>query len=295
MATLGSITLTGGLTITSPPPSFTISPAVSGKSVWVPSVDGALDLNTTGQWTIVPNSTFNIQAKIWGSGGGSYRRCGACALGPGGAGGAATGTIQLDNGTSYILVVGGTGDPDSGAAGSGGGYSGIFTTSKTQANARIMAGGGGECGFQGCGGPFGCEGGEAGGAGGGTTGQDAGPGGGTVSGTALQGGGGTSYSGGGGGGYWGGGGGSRATVSNGPVISGTGGSQTAGGTRADGTQGTSGGGGGGGSGFLHSSIINGTLYTGSGTTPGNSGDPNRGNAGGTTTSTGQPGKIYLYL
>lgn len=285
MAIMTNVTLSGGISLTSPPPQFTISPSVSGKSVWVPSVDGALDLNTDGTWTIVPNKTFNIQVKMWGSAGFSYQRCPSCALGPGGAGGAATGTMQLIDSTTYILRVGG------GASNGGGGYAGIFEGSVTQANARIIAGGGGGTGFN-CGGPFGCEGSGAGGAGGGTNGQNAGPGGGVSSGTALQGGEPGPNGGGGGGGYWGGGGGTRDNSQTG----GTGGTQTAGGTKAvDAPFGASGGAGGGGSGYLHSSIINGTLYSGLGTTPGNSSDPNRGTAGSTTTSTGRSGKIYLYL
>jgi hypothetical protein len=71
--------------------------------------------------------------------------------------------------------------------------------------------------------------------------------------------------GGGGGGYFGGGGGGDSVTQ-------------------------AGGGGGGGSGYYSPSLAtNGALYTGSSTTPGNSGDSRRGTAGNTATA----GKIYL--
>ena len=50
---------------------FTISPAVSGKTTWDLSVDGPLNLGTSGTWTIVPSSNFSVDSKIWGAGGGS--------------------------------------------------------------------------------------------------------------------------------------------------------------------------------------------------------------------------------
>ena len=217
---------------------------------------------------------FSITTHIWGAGGGSGTPIG----GPtgGGAGGFTVGDFTLVRDTTYKFVVGSSdatptnpGQPTGhGAnAGCGGGYSGVFTTSVSQANAVIMAGGGGGSGGN-DGGTMG-----SGGAGGGATAQDgiaaggygnspgdggtqsAGGSGGTGSnnggnGTALQGGGGGARGGsgagggGGGSGYYGGGGGAGQSAIN-----------------------TGGGGGGGGSGYLHPSLItNGTTTTGSGKT-----------------------------
>jgi hypothetical protein len=217
---------------------------------------------------------FSITTHIWGAGGGSGTPIG----GPtgGGAGGFTVGDFTLVRGTTYKFVVGSSdatptnpGQPTGhGAnAGCGGGYSGVFTTSVSQANAVIMAGGGGGSGGN-DGGTMG-----SGGAGGGSTAQNgiaaggygdspgdggtqsAGGSGGTGSnnggnGTALQGGGGGARGGsgagggGGGSGYYGGGGGAGQSAIN-----------------------TGGGGGGGGSGYLHPSLItNGTTTTGSGKT-----------------------------
>lgn len=218
---------------------------------------------------------FSITTHIWGAGGGSGAPIGG--PGGGGAGGFSVGDLALVSGTTYKFVVGSSdatptnpGQPTGhGAnAGCGGGYSGVFTTSVSQANAVIMAGGGGGTGGN-DGGTMG-----SGGAGGGATAQDgysphptAGPAsgdgatqsaggtGGSGSnpggdGSALQGGaggarGGSGAGGGGGGsGYYGGGGGAGQSAIN-----------------------TGGGGAGGGSGYLHPSLItNGTTTTGSGKT-----------------------------
>ena len=98
---------------------------------------------------------------IFGDGGGGVNA-------HGGSGGKVTGTVLLESGTSYKLVIVGkgglggrtsglvgfggtggkgdpTGDPDDleKYAGDGGGLTGIFKTSVTQANALLIAGGGG--------------------------------------------------------------------------------------------------------------------------------------------------------
>lgn len=216
--------------------------------------------------SVNPKSGGNVAVKthIWGAGGGA----GAPSGGNGGAGGFTVGDLTLLQGTTYKFLVGNsTGTPsDSGTpagagsnAGVGGGYSGVFTTSISQPNAIILAGGGGGAG----GNDSGDHG--NGGGGGGSTGQDAngsplsdsdghggtqsaggdagtGNQGNGTSGTALTGGAGgprgTNGGGGGGGGsgYYGGGGGGGVAGGN-----------------------TGAGGGGGGSGYLHPSLItNGT-------------------------------------
>lgn len=234
-----------------------------------------LVISTTGTFditTISGASPFNVRVHVWGAGGGNGAPVGG--PGGGGAGGFSVGEFTIGPGTTYKYVVGASdgnpssaGQPAPGSTASGGGYSGVFTTSVSQANAIIMAGGGGGGGYN----DGGIQG--SGGGGGGATAQDgyspdpvAGPasgGGGTQSaggaggtspytngtaGSALQGGAGgtrgSSGSGGGGGGsgYYGGGGGAGQISIN-----------------------TGGGGGGGGSGYLHPSLVsNGTTTTASG-------------------------------
>lgn len=279
--------------------SFSISPTVSGNSTWNLGSNGPLDLNTAGTWTIVPSSTFSVDAKIWGAGAGRT-------FSDGGAGGAAVGRIELVSGTSYQLIVGaggaGTSSPNRNGSGGGGG-TGIQLSSGSVA-ILVAGGGGGSC--SGTGGAGGGTNGEAaqntegpgqggtqsaagaGGAGGRRTGssgsgrnggQGAGSGGASLSGGAGFGNGGAGAfdggdagGGGGGGGYFGGGGGGGNS---------------------------GGGGGGGGSGYTHPSlVINGVLYAGTGTTPGLSADAQRGTAGaaGVTGSVnGGTGKIYMAL
>ena len=256
---------------------LTVPSAIAASEEW--DLDGnPLVISTTATYDISASpknvGDFSITTHIWGAGGGSGSPIG----GPsgGGAGGFSVGDFALTPGTTFKFVIGSSdatptnpGQPSGhGAnAGCGGGYSGVFTTSVSQANAVIMAGGGGGSGGN-DGGTMG-----SGGAGGGATAQDgiaaggygdspgdggtqsAGGSGGTGSndgaaGTALQGGaggarGGSGAGGGGGGsGYYGGGGGAGQSAIN-----------------------TGGGGGGGGSGYLHPSLItNGTTTTGSGKT-----------------------------
>ena len=239
-----------------------------------------LVISTTGTFDITAVSgvsPFVVRVHVWGAGGGNGAPVGG--PGGGGAGGFSKGEYTIGPGTTYKYVVGASdgnpssaGQPSDGNTANGGGYSGVFTTSVSQANAIIMAGGGGGGGYNDAGNQ------GSGGGGGGATAQDgyspdpvAGPAsgsGGTQSaggtggsgsppgpypggdGSALQGGaGGTrggSRSGGGGGGsgYYGGGGGAGQTSIN-----------------------SGGGGGGGGSGYLHpSTISNGTTTTASGRT-----------------------------
>ena len=216
--------------------------------------------------SVNPKSAGNLTVKthIWGAGGGA----GSPSGGNGGAGGFTVGDLTLVKGTTYKFVVGNSSNSSSdsgspagfgGNAGAGGGYSGVFTTSISQANAIILAGGGGGAG----GNDSGSHG--NGGGGGGSTGQDAngsplsdsdghggtqsaggdagtGNEGNGTSGTALAGGAGGPRGpnggggGGGGSGYYGGGGGGGVQGGN-----------------------TGAGGGGGGSGYLHPSLVtNGT-------------------------------------
>lgn len=242
---------------------------------------GSAVYNYTGadQTFTVPAGIFSIVTKMWGGGGGSNRDAGS-----GGGGGNSEATIAVTPGETLIIRVGGGGQGQGrktnettpsvqdastrllgglggwpgggngqdigsyGAGGGGGGYSGIFRG----ATPLVIAGGGGGGGDD-----------LSGAAGGGTTGASAAGGGGTQSAGGANGqpssiasgflqgaGGGSSGGGGGGGGYYGGG---------------TGGFYS---------------GGGGGSGYIGGpGVSNATTTQGSGTTPGNSGDPSRGTAG----------------
>ena len=283
---------------------LSISPSLNGESSW----DGStpLSFDSTGEYTITPTYDTTVDVKIWGGGGAcGYRYqdgiTSTSQQGPGGGGGYSTARITLRAGFSYVLQIGeggirttasssgatylagGIGRPEGGTQ--GGGYSGIFKSSVSQAAALLMAGGGG--------GGSDTLFGTAGGAGGGSSGQntsDAGNQGGfggdqssggspaafnnTTAGSALLGGRGQTARthaslGGGGGGYFGGGGGNA-------------------------------GGGGGGSGRIgtDADVSNGVTATGSSSTPANSSDSDRGGAGqgGVAGSTsGTDGKIILTL
>jgi hypothetical protein len=230
-------------------------------------------------------SSITISLKLWGAGGSGGAAGGWSFGAAAGGGGFVNATFSLPrstfSGTNLILQVGqagfpvGTpvqrgfgggatadnGSPDNRYGGGGGGYTGVFLASVSQANALAIAGGGGGGGSSRAGT------GNVGGAGGGTTGADgtaaydpsayAGKGG-----TQSAGGGGTAgaliggyaptnnYGGGGGGGYYGGSGGSYNEPN----------------TMA---------GGGGGSGYVRSIYVIGssTNAQGSGQTSGGSSDP----------------------
>lgn len=123
----------------------------------------------------VPAGITSLQIKVWGAGGGSGTIANYSQGCSGAPGGYATGTMAVSEGQTYIIVVGeggvagysasdttwtrggsnhGNAEPTSPGyggggftenmeAGCGGGFSGIFITSVTQGNARVMAGGGG--------------------------------------------------------------------------------------------------------------------------------------------------------
>jgi hypothetical protein len=224
---------------------FTISPAYSGKSTWDLAADGPLILSTSGSWIITPVTSTDTKIKMWGGGGASFK-----AAWKGGGGGFSSGSVQLEAGIPYRIVTSMNGS--NGIIGSGG-LTGIFSSSISQANSIMIAGGGG-IGTD----YIGSYGGN-GGAGGGSSGQDGtgnglqnGKGGtqiaggspavynGVPAGSALQANGGD-----GGAGYWGGG------------------AQNAAGS-------------GGGSGYIHpTKVINGVTVTGASSTPANSSDSER--------------------
>jgi len=236
-----------------------------------------INLSSYGEWRITPNSTFYAELLMWGAGGGTDD-----GTKDGGGGGFSSGTYKFEPGITHVIWVGQGGQSytvrtqafgGGGTAGTngyglgGGGLTGMFKTSVTQANSIIIAGGGGGGG--------GSAANQTGGGGGGTAGTAGGTGfagggtqsaGGLYGGAALSGGSmGTGVGAGGGGGYWGGG--QQGAASNGADAHG----------------------GGGGSGFLHPSLINSTTTAGvAGGAPGNSGSVYRGTSGNPGATSGAP-------
>jgi hypothetical protein len=272
----------------------TISPTLSGKTVWNFADDGPINI-TSGSYTITALRSVSTSVKMWGQGGYGGRNGSSGSTYPGGAGGALTGSLTLTQGQSYYLTFFGAGTSPASELSHGGNAAGIFSgTSAIHANSIAIAAGGGGAGFD--------DGGRS----------DVGGAGGYLTGAA-----GTGYSGAGGGGGTQSAGGARGTASN----LGTAGSALQGGTGANSGTGYGGGGGGGGyyggggagiqaswagagggggSNYANSSVITSvTQYSGSGTTAGNSADSVRNGAGsgvasGSAAGTAPgPGRIYI--
>lgn len=144
------------------PVAATISPSVGGQSTIYLGVD-QLALSSYGEWTITPVADVAVKVKVWGAGGArgfaysSYNS--STNQGDGGAGGYGVANIVLRAGQSYVIRVGqggarsqvvssgatylagGIGKVTGGTQ--GGGYTGIFKGSVSQANCLLLAGGGG--------------------------------------------------------------------------------------------------------------------------------------------------------
>jgi hypothetical protein len=319
---------------TSLTPAASISPAVGGVStISLVSPPAGTRVNfggtSCGSWIVTPNQNFTCTIKVWGAGGGAafsqsvgggggytdvyitllkntaYRFTAGCGgaggsgVGNGyGSGGGAGSSVQIVTGNIPIAVAGGGGGggfSTTGGApgGAGGGYlaqegglgSGVGPA-PTQAGPYYAAGGG-ETNGDGTPGPVGIGGRGPNGSGSPGGGANGGPG-------ANQGSGG---GGAGGAGYGTGGTGGR-NGTNIPSGGGGGGAGFVGG--GGGGRGSGGDGGGGGSGYWDGfRTIAGYSETGSGRTPGNSGDSDRGSAGlgatGSPASSGQPGKVVWIL
>lgn len=272
--------------------SVTISPAFQGKTTWDFNVDGALNISSSnGSYVLTPQKSFNVNVKMWGAGGSNTVNY------SGGAGAALMATLIFTaDQTINVHFGGGNTGGQAGASGDGGNYAGIFHGSTVvHANTILIAGGGGGAAYDTGGrGALGGAGGYPAGqsssgypgttAGGGSqsAGGSAGPGtapaGTGTAGAALFGGTGGTYAegigGGGGGGYYGGGGGGLLCC-------------------------IAGGGGGGGSSSNTTNLSRATAVThfsGSGTTVGNSSDPNRGGAGDTgTPSANGIARVYMTI
>ena len=181
--------------------TLTVPTGVSGPGLWDLKTQGALTLNIGNTYDIGVSdtgATISVVIHMWGAGGSGGRAAPTSyTTFAGGGGGYTTGTMSLTQGTTYKAVVGNAkgnnpestpwGDP----AASGnpisppyngpnpwvpsgyykmgsGGYSGVFATSVSAPNARLMAAGGGSGGYNDAGNQ------GAGGGGGGTNGTDAG-------------------------------------------------------------------------------------------------------------------------
>ena len=295
--TWGSVTAASGGDTAAAASTFSISPAVSGKTSWNMATDGALSL-PSGTYTITPTANYNMNVKMWGAGGGGGGNWSGASGGAGGAGGYASGIIALTASTAYTFSVGAGGvtPGEYVTAGDGGGLTAIKQGStwilvagsggggggSNQANGGAGGAGGGTNGLAGSNGRESTAGGGGTQSAGGSAGSGTSSGGVGTQGAGGAGGGATGFSartggGSGGAGYWGGGG--------------------AGGTGRLDEDPTSSGGGGGGSGYYNSSLVtSATLTAGSGTTPGNSGDSARGSAGagGAGGTAGSAGTIYIY-
>lgn len=295
------VNVTNAATPTGPVPrTFTISPAVGGKTSWNLDTDGTLTLSSAGTWSLTATSSFTGNCKIWGAGGGAGRNHSSC---PGGGGGFSVANVNFSSGVVYSIIVGeggraldtagggmtngsykGTSGYGRGGAatqygGSGGGGTGLTLAASPYTPILVAGGGGGgasELGNAGAGG------GTNGGNGSGTSGQGAQgiiPGTGVQEDTAA-----TAWSGssGGDGGY-------------GTYVSGGGGGGYAGGGAMDTNQN---GGGGGGSGYVNSAYTSGTGTTvaGSGSTAAASSDtdkPANTATGATSETRAYPGAFVL--
>ena len=289
VATSGTITIND----TSITPTITISPALDGNTSIAVSPGSVISAASGGTWTFSGTTTFTAYVKCWGGGGGAGHGALNITTSGGGAG-FVGGYITFNGGTSYQMIVGGAGTCGGAIrfGGGGGGGSGIRIT--TGAIPIMIAGGGGGSGWR-SGTMQGGVGGGGGANGGGGTGGSPAAGGGTQS-AAGDGGAGISgfpppaetgnggSGGNGGAGYTGSGGSGSAAGLGSGGSGGYDGSSAGGGGGGGGYFGGGGGGkahaGGGGSGYYdtnYSYSVTGT--SGSGRTPGNSADADRGGAG----------------
>lgn len=218
-------------------PIMTISPATPNgtTSINLNNITTFQDFVPGVEYTLTPNVSFTARVYLVGAMGGFGQRGGRDQQ-VGGLGGYVQGTLTLNAGQSYKVRVGGAGASSrsfnnlaatfTGAGlkaettggsypgAQGGGYTGLFLSSATQANALLIASGGGGASEDpasgGNGGlPNGSDGSNGSRAGKGATQTSGGLGaGGGQAGSALTGGNGAGAGAGGGGGYFGGGGGS---------------------------------------------------------------------------------------
>lgn len=280
---------------TSLTPTMSISPALNGSTTIEVSPGSTVSAASCGTWTFTPSSTFTAYVKCWGGGGGAGHGANGITT-SGGGGGYVAGYVTFYSGTSYQFLVGCAGTCGGAIRYGGGGGGGTGLRLTTGSIPIMIAGGGGGSGWKsgtmqgGAGGGGGLNGGGGTGgspAAGGGTQTGAGAGGAGASGFPLGVGGedGASGSGGNGGSGYTGSGGSGGAAGLGSGGSGgydansSGGGGGGGGYRGGGGGGKSHGGGGGSGYYDTNYCYSVTGSSGSGRTPGNSADANRGTAG----------------
>jgi len=145
--------------------TFSISPAVDGKTSWDTEVDGSLILSSAGTWTMTPTNNFSTTGRRAGAGGGTTGQAGdGLAGGAGGtqsgpgigvSGGRRTGASgsgrnggQLGTGSAATRTAtgfgtGGAGALNAGDAGSGGGGAGYWGGAEGGGDSGGFGGGGG--------------------------------------------------------------------------------------------------------------------------------------------------------
>lgn len=294
VSTSGVIVATAGSTITindtSLTPTISISPALNGSTSIGVSPASVISATTGGTWTFTPSNTFTAYVKCWGGGGGAGHGAFNIVTSGGGAGYVA-GYITFNSGTSYQIIVGSAGTCGGAIRYGGGGGGGTGVRITTGSIPIMIAGGGGGSGWTagtiqgGAGGGGGLNGGGGSPGGGGGTQTGAGGGSQGINGFPPPTEWGASGSGGNGGaGYTGSGGSGTASGLGSGGSGGYDGSAAGGGGGGGGYFGGGGGGksyaGGGGSGYYDTNYCYSvTGASGSGRTPGNSGDADRGTAG----------------
>ena len=293
---------------TSVTPVVSISPAFGGVTSFTITTGATLASTSCGGYSFTPNTTFTAMVKCWGGGGGGSINQGVNIRSYGGGGGYYDAVVVFEAGITYTLSVGCGGGASGSGRTAGGGGGGTAVLRVTGGSVYMLgAGGGGGGGVSDTGGSQGGAGGGDNGSYGSAGGGGTGGGGGSQS-AAGAGGTGVRHSGSAGSGRNGGAGFGSAATSGGSGtgpggVGGYNGSDNGGGGGGGGYFGGGGGGGdaggdggGGGSGSANLTYVyNHYGLTGSGSTPGNSGDTDRGTAGqgGTNNTAGTAGKIYI--
>ena len=275
---------------TSLTPTISISPALGGLTTINAQSGSFIQATSCGTWTFTPSTTFTAYVKCWGAGGGAGH--GALnIITSGGGGGYVAGYVTFNSGTSYQFLVGCAGTCGGAIRYGGGGGGGTGLRLTTGSIPIMIAGGGGGSGWTtgtmqgGAGGGGGLDGGGGTNGGGGGTQSGAGGGSQGINGFPSPTEWGANGSGGNGGaGYTGSAGSGTAAGYGSGGSGGYDGSASGGGGGGGGYFGGGGGGkafaGGGGSGYYDTNYCSSVTGTsGSGRTPGNSSDTERGTAG----------------
>lgn len=120
----------------------------AATSTWSPCKPVVFSYTGANQSFTVPAGVTSLDVKAWGAGGGGGRVDSVV----GGAGGFTRGRLAVTPGDVLVVVVGEggtriTAGTSAAGGGEGGGYSGVFAGTPSQATARFVAGGGGGGGY----------------------------------------------------------------------------------------------------------------------------------------------------